>query len=193
MLQRGGHQAALAALDDLTLTTPRDQATRLAWRGQALRALGRANEGAAGVIQAIRIIKQVGLTDELPALRELHADLARSAAALSIAEAARRDTEALLAEPLDGMSTDRLLERAQAAAERGLDVEAAAVAQRVLVSSPLVRHQVIALLVLGRCAGEEHVLRAHELADDAGDQNLLTAVARTAKLLGVRLRRPSFG
>ena len=193
LLQANEFERALAALSNIVPETPVERAKVHAWRGQALRALGRANEGADELIHAIRIIKQSGNPDDLPSLRALHADLARSAASLQLAAQAKaRDTN-IIARADEHLDVEGLIRKAQALIEHELPQDAIHVSKLALCLATEPRHSVLALLVLARCDGPEHLHSAHQIADDASDENLLTAVAQAAKLLRVRLRPPSFG
>lgn len=193
LLQRGEYLAALEILDGCTPATPHDEAHALAWRAQALRGLGRPAEGTLLVIQAIRIIKAQGKIDELSSLRELHADLSRSVVHLELAEKARAEAQSVLAAGSQASTAEDYVRLAQAAAELGQRAQAEEKARAAIGLSVHIRERVLALLVLARVAGPDHLHAAHEIADDAGDANLVTAVAQTAKLLGVTLRPPAFG
>jgi len=75
LLRAGRAADALGALDALADLAPADEGRRLAWRGQALRALGRPEEGARDVIAAIRVARAAGDAAAVEALRALHAEL----------------------------------------------------------------------------------------------------------------------
>lgn len=193
LLQRNEHAAALAELNAIVVGSPADQARVHAWKGQALRSLGRPAEGLFELIQAIRITKQAGDSDALPGLREIHADIARSMASLQLAQAAKQQDADILAKANDNLDADGLIRKAQAAIEQDMKHDAIHLSHLALTRTQEPRHQVLALLVLSRCDSVDHLHEAHRIADDANDENLVAAVAQTAKLLGVRLRRPSFG
>jgi hypothetical protein len=200
----GGALVAIDAIDARTLA-PGDRARLHAWRGQALRDLGRPEEGAREVIHAIRITKVEGDHDSVARLRELHAEISRSVVALRTAADAAREARASLREPLPD-DPELLLQRAAAlldapapgpgtfTGEERPDPEAAALLERAEALAREPRHGVLAALLRARFSRDVTALfAAHALADEAGDPALIAAVARTAKLLGVALRPPTFG
>lgn len=193
LLQRGEAAGALAALDALGSQTGPDEARRLAWRAQALRALGRAEEGAREVIAAIRVAKALGDAPAVAELRALHADLARSVAALRAAEAGARADQALAAQDDADLDADARLRKALVLHAAGDVAAAARLARAVAAEAAGPKEQVLARLALARIEGDATALHeAHALADAADDQNLLTAVAQTARQLGLALAAPEF-
>ncbi|MSQ03320.1 MAG: hypothetical protein EXR71_15750 [Myxococcales bacterium] len=192
-LQAGDAAEALALLEALPPLVPADEARRRAWQAQALRAVGRAEEGAREVIAAIRIAKALGDADGVAALRALHTDLARSVASLHTAEEGRLRDQALLAADDATLDNDGRLRRAFALLTAGRRPEASALVRRVATEATELRDQVLSRLALARMDDDEAALHeAHTLADDADDHNLLTAVAQTARQLGKSLRAPEF-
>lgn len=194
-------EAALAALDALLAPAeqadalpPRDRARAHAWRAQAMRALGRAEEGAREVIAAIRLAKAEGDTDGVLALRALHAELSASVASLRTAEAGRAADRALLGADEAAMDAETLLRKSGACADAGEAAEAERTARLALSRAATPREQVLTRLALARLTRDPAlVLASHTIADAADDQNLLTAVAHAARALAVQLPRPSFG
>ncbi len=192
-LQAGNAAQALTLLEALPALTPADQARVHAWRGQALRALGRAEEGAREVIAAIRIAKALGDADGVAALRALHTDIAASVASLRTAEAGQRRDQALLDVDDATLDTDGRLRRAFALLNAGRHPEASALVRRVATEATELRDRVLSRLALARIEADDEALHeAHRLADEADDHNLLTAVAQTARQLGKSLRAPDF-
>ena len=186
------------AFDEVLAATERvegDDAPRLlAWRAQALRALGRPREGLPLLIQAIRITKMANDTQSTDTLRALHADVARSVAAVDAAEQARLADAPLLTTPAAPLDSDTLLRKAQAHLDAADAPGAHDTAQLALLRASSPRERVLAHLALARVTrAAEHVYAAHTVADDANDQNLVTAVAQAARALGVKLRPPAFG
>lgn len=172
-----------------------DEAPRLlAYRAQALRAMGRPREGLGLLIQAIRITKAKGDTASTTTLRALHADLARSAAALDEAERARQADAHLRHATPDGLDSDTLVRKAQTHLDAGDAPGAIVAAQLAVARAHSPRDAVLAHLALARATGgAEHVHAAHAVADDSNDPNLVTAVAHAARALRVALRPPTFG
>ena len=192
-LQAGNAAEALGLLKALPTPDPADQARAHAWRAQALRALGRAEEGAREVIAALRIAKARGDADGVAALRALPTDIARSVARLRTAEEGQRRDQALLDIDDAALDTDGRLRRAFALLAAGRKREASTLVRRVAIEATELRDQVLSRLALARVDDDDAALHeAHALADEADDHNLLTAVAQTARQLGKSLRRPEF-
>ncbi len=193
-LRRGEAEVALTLLDALGELTPAEAARTHAWRGQALRALGRPAEGARAVIEALRAARAIGDADGVAALRALHGELAASAAAAEAAESGRRADAALLDARDADLDADKLLRKAGALHDAGRTVESSACLHLAAERASTPREAVLVRLArarLTRDPGEIHA--AHALAEASNDQNLLTAVAHAARALGVRFEPPSFG
>lgn len=189
-------EAALAALrshdPSLALDLLRDcsGAHAHAYRGQAYRDLGLFDEADRELMHAIHLAKQAGDTSGVSELRALRAPITGALAARAAADTER---EQLLAADESAMDGETLLRLADALAG---DPRAAEVARRARALAVDPRGTVLALLAEARADPEraaERVREAHQTADEADDHNLIAAVARTAKLLGVELLRPRFG
>ncbi len=193
-MRRGETEAALALLMSLTELTPAEAARAHAWRGQALRALGRPEEGARAVIEAIRAARAMGDTEGVSALRALHAELAASVAAGQAAEAGRRADAALVDTPDDSLDADTLLRKAGALHDAGRIAESARCLALAGERATSPRDAVLVHLARARLSQDPaEVHAAHRIAEASDDQNLLTAVAHAARALGIRFAPPSFG
>ncbi|HND29844.1 MAG TPA: hypothetical protein PLA94_07580 [Myxococcota bacterium] len=202
-LQAGNAEEVIARVDALDQPALRSErpllvARLLAWKAQAWMSQNRWEDARGAVLEAIRLAKQGGDTDGLPALRELHNRIAGSLAALQAAAVQAEADRALLAlseEELSAKSpedrADILTRQSSAQAAMG-DLEAArATAQRALAEAQSPRSRVLAWLSLARVGdGDQAIFSAWKVADDADDHNLITAVAHAARAAGVVLRPP---
>ncbi|HNH50084.1 MAG TPA: hypothetical protein PKY30_23805, partial [Myxococcota bacterium] len=107
-LQAGNAEEVIArveALDQPALRSERPLlvARLLAWKAQAWMSQNRWEDARGAVLEAIRLAKQGGDTDGLPALRELHNRIAGSLAALQAAAVQAEADRALL-----GLSEEEL-------------------------------------------------------------------------------------
>ena len=182
-----------------------------AWRAQALRALGRVDEAAEAVRDAVRLARDAGDVDGVRVLRGLQDSIHASVAAARVAEAGRAEDRALLqlddAALLAGAADDaervsRCVKRAQAQVDAGLLDDAAgslALAAGHAAGADL-RGRVLLDLTAARLehargdtsAVHARVRAAHALADAHDDMNLVTAVAHAARAAGVVIRPPGF-
>lgn len=190
---------ALAALDALgeagwVALSPAESARAHAYRAQALRGVGRAEDAAREVLHAIRFAKSEGDAESLAALRSLHTEISASVASLRLADAGRRADAALLTVPEATLDAEGLLRQAGALADSGRPADAERVTRLALARAATPRDLVLAHLALARLTRDEAMVHAaHRVADAADDHNLLTAVAHAARALGVRFAPPSFG
>lgn len=180
----------LRALDGFVDEDPRGQARAEAWRGQALRQLGRIEEADQALGRAIQAAKAAGDVAGVAQLRVLRQQLNASLAALHLARQEKARDRTLL--DRDDLSPDEQLRKATLLLDEGRVDEARGLLE-TLVADDL-RTRVFRLLALARCGEPGGPIReAHALADAADDQNLLTAVARAAAATGVVLVPPAFG
>jgi hypothetical protein len=182
-----------------------------AWRAQALRALGRVQEAADAVRDAVRHARVAGDAEGVRVLRALQEGIHASLAAARVAEAGRAEDRILLdlddAALLAGASEDtervaRCIKRAQAQLDAGrLEAAEASLALGTRHASPDdLRGRVLLDLAAARLANARgnpdevraRVLAAHALADAHDDMNLVTAVAHAARAAGIVLRPPPF-
>lgn len=190
-LRRGEPARCLELLEGAE-PAPADLPRVWAWRAQAYERLGRLPEADRALLEAIRGARALG---EVEAVRQLRAIQARVVAGLAAAEELRRrqqEDRALLDRDEAALDEDERLRKATVLLDDG-EVEAA---RRVLdaVKGEEPRTRVLRLLALARCGDPAEAIRAaHRVADDAGDPNLVTAVAHAARAAGVRLEPPSFG
>ncbi len=183
-----------------------------AWRAQALRALGRVEEAADAVRDAIRHARDAGDVDGVRTLRTLQDGIHASLAAARVAEAGRAEDRVLREQddatllhdaPDDAERVSRCIKRAQAQLEGGqLDAAAHSLALGARhAAQDDVRGRVLLHLAEARLAHvrgaagavEAQVRAAHALADACDDMNLVTAVAHAARATGVVIRPPAFG
>lgn len=197
---------ALAILEALEETGRPGYDGRLhAWRAEALEALGRLDRASAEATRAIRIARAAEDADALNAFRALNQRILASLAAVQLAEQERKKDahladvdEAQLIAGLDGPArAAALTRRAQALIDAERRAEAVEVARRAFgAADGDPREQVLALLCETRAEPDRALLllaRAHAVADAADDPNLIAAVARAARGVGVRLPSPEFG
>ena len=193
-LRSGDHAAALELIEAMGDLSAEEAARVHAWRGQALRALGRPAEGARAVIDAIRAARAVGDAEAVETLRALHAELAASAAAAQAAESGRRADAWLVSAADDSFDADTLIRKAGALHDAQQFAAAAACLDLAAERSTSPREAVLVRLARARLTRDPaEVYAAHALAEAADDQNLITAVAHAARALGVRFAPPSFG
>ena len=191
-LRSGDAEAAMRLLEggEFPGAAGRDHA----YRAQALARLGRPEEGARAVIDAIRAAKAEGAVDALPALRALHVEISAQVAAMRLAEAGRAADLALLTQDPAGLASEVLLRKAGAHTDAGEAGIASELTRLALERAETPRDRMLAQLALARLTRDPAwILAAHTLAESADDHNLLTAVAHAARALGVRLAPPEFG
>lgn len=199
-----------AVLDALEGWTPPDEPTGArvaAWTAQALEGLGRLEEAERQAALATRLAKKAGEAAGVEASRGLHQRiLGALAAAKALAQERAADAalaghadEALVARAEDDAGAAALLLRkGNTLADRGAHAAAAASARTGLARAERAgapRERVLLLLLLARvepASAAAHVHAAHEVADAAGDWNLVTAVAKAAKAAGVKLVAPGW-
>lgn len=191
----------VAPLDtpELRHLRPRLVARALAWRAQALMGQNAFEAARAAILEALRLARAGGEVDALPALRELHGQIAGSLAAMEEAQRRRAADKALLemseAEILGQGDADQvadlLTRQAMVLWEEGQgDLARQRIAQAVQMGqSP--RARVLAGLGWARMEDPaQHLLAAWEVADAADDTNLIAAVAQAARTAGVTLPGP---
>ncbi|MFZ5476016.1 MAG: hypothetical protein ACOZNI_04515 [Myxococcota bacterium] len=183
-LRRRDAEGALRALDGFVSADPALAARSASYRAQALRALARVEEAERAAAEAVRLAKAAGDPDAVTALRQLHASILASVAAMRTAE--RRHT---------GDTSD--VSRVLSLAGEGRPDEALALARVIRERARAAgdaREEVLALLACARVAdAEPWIAEAHAVADASDDMNLVTAVAQAARAAGVRLAPPRFG
>lgn len=201
-LQADDAEGVLALLDGVSLPPPL-HGRAMAWRGQALEQLGRHEEAAAAIMEAMREARRLGDHDALEALRGVHARVRSiQAAAEHAARESARDRDWISrseVELLDGATpaerVDRLLRQANALLGVSRAEEAAARLEiAVLEADQLgeLRPRVLTRLCLLRLPPAllpdpaSVLFSAWKLADDANDANLVTAVAHAARAAGLR-------
>jgi hypothetical protein len=185
-LRRRDAEGALAALEGFSADDPGRAARAAGYRAQALRTLARVDEAERAAAEAVRLAKRAGDADGVAALRQLHASILASVAAVrAAAQQAAGDTS-------DG-SVGRVLELAKAGRSEEATHLACVIRDRARAAGDA-REEVLALLAAAR-AGDPHrwIREAHAVADASDDQNLVTAVAQAARAAGVRLDAPRFG
>ena len=207
-LVAGDPSGALAVLDALAPTGRSGFDARLSgYRAQALEALGRLEEAERAAADAVRIARMAQDGDGLAAFRMVHQRVLGGLAAVRLGEQERvrdavlvdQDEEAGIADLEGGARAAWLLRRAGALLDAGRPDDARAACRRAFGEAAAAgdpREQVFALLTELRIDPEGPLLklaRAHAIADRADDMNLITAVAKAARALGVRLPTPEFG
>lgn len=206
-LAAGDPTRALTCLEGLSPTgRPGFDARVHGYRAQALDALGRLEEAEREAAAAVRIARRAQDADGVAAFRVLHQHILGGLAAVRIAAQERaRDAELVGADPElalrdleGGARAGWLIRRAGALLDAGRRDEARATCQRAEAEAAAAadpREQVFALLAGLRVDPEAPLVRlarAHTIADAADDPNLITAVAKAARALGVRLPSPDF-
>ena len=185
---------ALAVLSLTGALSTQENARAHAYRAQALWSLHREDEAAKAAIEAIRWAKQAGDPDAVLGLRDLHEKISASLVAKRTAEAGKAADLRLLTVPDSTLDCDGLLRKAEALIGAGNPESAGQCAKLALALASSPRDAVLSRLMLARLTQEpSFILDAHQIADRGADENLVTAVARAAKLLGVRLPAPEFG
>ena len=177
-LRRGAADQALAAIPEAALQAgedPRLQGRILAWHAQALGMQGQHRAALDSLREAIRLAKAHEAPEQVAALRRLQAEWLL----------------ALQAPPTLGATAapTSKLERALAAIGAGDPTVGEALAEQALAEAQDAKEQVVALLALANLPhrAAEAIADAARIADDAGDMNLVTAVARGARQAGVEL------
>jgi hypothetical protein len=196
-LVRGDAAAALERLNELDApASPGRAARHAAYTAQALQRLGHAREADHAYEDAIRLAREAGDLDGVKALRQLRHSLVPSLVALDTADNAADAARALLDQPDEALDADALVRKAAAAMAAGLRDVAAASAAAARARATNARESVLAILAE---AGAREELRdlliheAHAIADEDGDMNLVTAVAKAARAAKLTLKPPSFG
>lgn len=165
----------------------------LAFRAQALEGLGRLGEAERAAAKAVQSAKQEPGQPGLVAVRGLHAAILAQVGAREVARKAVEADRALLEQADTALAKEPnasavLVRRANALADAGRVDEARASATLAWDLAREPREQVLAALTISRCgSAETWIQRAHVVADRADDHNLLTAVAKAAKMAGVVL------
>jgi len=197
LLQPVAESADLAAAEDL-----RDIRARvLTLYAQALLAAGRASDARRPLFDARELLQALGDPDGMAAVEELQTHVSEAiserfqaaARRRTLTALAERDVDELLADTPADRQLEVLVERATAALEVGRPAEAEALARRALPRAEEgldLRHQVLSLLVLARCAEHPHAWleEARRRADEADAFNLLGFVVKTADDLGLTLQ-----
>lgn len=207
-LGAGDPQRALEQLDRAATNTPGEEARALSLRAQALFQLDRIDEAADSAHRAAAAVKRLDDRAGLTQVRALRDRILQAQAGAATLARHRRQTAALADLPdqavLFGLTepqarAEALLRKADALADRGDMGEAAALCRRALAMAPEAesppRVEVLALLSLTRCsAGDaaELLTRARDVADRAGEPQLVTAVARAAAVAGHRFEPEVF-
>jgi hypothetical protein len=191
-LRRGDAEGCLRLLATVDDPDPRAVGRAHAWRAQALRELGRVEEAEREIFAAIRVAKSIGDTEGVASLRPLQQSILASAAAIATAQRQRAEDRARLDRPLEALGDEDRLRKAALLVDDG-QIEAARTTL-AHVEGTDARTRVLVLLTAARFDDPEGKIRAaHEIADAADDQNLITAVAQAARAAAVSLAPPSFG
>lgn len=191
-LRRGEAETCLTLLGAVTDPDPRAVARVHAYRAQALRHLGRADEAERAIADAIRAAKAAGDLEGVTALRELQSSILASVVSTTLARKQMIEDRQLLSRPDETLTDDERLRKSAVLLEDGDRSGAAAVLAGMEGQDP--RSGVLKLLALARCGdATTHIRAAHRIADAADDQGLLTAVAQAARAANVTLEAPSFG
>jgi hypothetical protein len=177
-LRRGAADQALAAIPDAALQAgddPRLQGRILAWHAQALALQGQHRPALDSLREAIRLAKAHEPQEQVVALRRLQGDWLM----------------ALQTPPVEGQTAadTSTLGRALAAIKAGDTTLGEALADQAFADAQDAKEQVVALLALANLPhrAAEAIAAAAQIADDAGDMNLVTAVVRGARQAGVDL------
>jgi hypothetical protein len=187
-LRRRDGAGALAALDGA------DGPRAHAYRAQALAMTGDLAAADRELTQAIRLARAEGDSDGVAAWRALRQGWLASLAAIDLADRGAAADAALLHADDASLGPDELVRKATALRAAGRPAEAARAASLAVKRASGDRETVLALLALAGCSDDPQPLHdAHRRADASGDQNLVAAVARTARMMGVELERPEFG
>ena len=161
---------------ELVTGRPKLEARIHAWKAQALMGLHKYSEAQSAVLRGLSIARRCGDTQGVEPLRNLHRDIVARIVALQ--PPAQLDdtplTRALSA--FDRRDVDTGIRHAQ---------EALAAAKAT--GSP--RDLVLAYLALARAPekASKAIYSAHEIAQQCGDMNLISAVARAAKAAEINL------
>jgi len=171
-LQSGEHQAALSACDQaiaLANERPKLQARIHAWRAQALSGLHRYKEAQGAALRGLSMARRCGDTQGVEPLRAIHRDIA---ARLAVLEKPVHSEQTPLTYALAAFDRSDLSSGIQYALEALSEAEA----------SGLSRDLVLAYLALARAPNEAPtaILSAYHIAQESGDMNLISAVARAA-------------
>ncbi len=168
---------ALALVDEALLAAadrPALRARLRSWQAQALLDLRRPQEASQAALRGVRAAQAAADPDGVSALRKLQAQALAQAAALKVAPPDERTPVGLAAAALDAGRT-----------QAGELLALGALAQARAVGDP--REIVLALLALARLPHrtEAALQQAQQVADAAGDMNLVTAVSKAASAAGV--------
>ncbi len=190
-------ERALAHLDQAEIDEERLAARALSLRAQALYQLDRLPEAADTAHRAAAAVKRLDDPTGLREVRSLRDRILATQAGQAALEAHQRTAATLADTPLpvllvgarsDQERADVVLKKADALADRGRGREAAALARSLLDDQPpSPRAEVLALLVLVRCSPADApawLTRARDVADRAGEAQLVTAVAAAARVVG---------
>jgi len=176
---------------------------------QSQLALERYSEAKQSLRQAIRRAHDVGDKGSLPELHKMMSEIASGLAKDNIM-ASRRERQTVvgkksLTELLEGVTEgnerlDITLEKADSLLMAGKNDEAVRLAESVLESAkccepPSPRHQVLALIAIANASQDNHAQTlelARDIADNAGEFNLITAVAKAAKSLDYKFTAKIF-
>lgn len=177
-LRRGAADQALAAIPEAAVQAgddPRLQGRILAWHAQALAMQGQHRAALDSLREAIRLAKAHETKEQVAALRQLQAAwlMALQAPPAAAPTAAPAST----------------VEQALAAIKAGDATVGEALAELALADAADAKAQVVALLALANLPhrAAEAIAAAAQIADETGDMNLVTAVARGARQVGVAL------
>ncbi len=194
-LARGDPAETLRLLDGWKSDLPALAARGSAYRAQALRDAGRTVDADRELTHAIQLAKKCGDVEGVATLRRLRAPITASLAALVMADQERKKDLYLLDTSNDTLDADGLIRKANALTDAGRpEATGVAALARERASEP--RHTVLSYLAEARCTPDhaaELIRAAHAVADDAGDHNLITAVAQAARAARVTLDTPTFG
>ena len=207
-MERRQPEEALPALEDALLdpqTTPQVAARVMGLRAQALLMLERLDEAKLQCRDALRAARAINDSRGLQQLRglngQIYAALAHAAEQSRLHHEERaamgRSLEELLGEATDDSERAMVyIRRASFLADEGDDVQArtsAAEGLRRAETAGGVRERVLALLCMARVdrhQAEGCLRRAHAIADDAEEAQLIAAIARAARAEGVDLFSP---
>ncbi len=201
-LTRGDYLGVLEQLAEVPLAPPL-RGRAWAWKGQALTELGRHEEAAGALMEAIREARRLGDHDDLVALRALldRVRAVQAAEELGTREQARDRALAALSrqELLDGVApgerVDRLLRQANVWIDLGRAEEAACNLEDALSEADALgelRARVLTRLcqlrlpaALRPASAELLLYTAWRLADEHDDTNLIAATASAARAAGL--------
>ncbi|MEL6347899.1 MAG: hypothetical protein AAFV53_32635 [Myxococcota bacterium] len=172
-------EQAIAEVQD----RPRLKARLLSWKAQALLATRRPQKANRIAMQALKIARGCGDTEGVQALQDLQSQALAQAAAINAVKPQGTDETPL------GAAVKALDEgRTQLGEILALGAREHARKQHIP------RDEVFALLALARLPHRTGwaIEQARQVADRAGDKNLVTAVSRAAKAAGIKIKPQVF-